>query len=448
MWLDNNVTTLPEKPNVVVILLDTLRPDYLELYGFPRETAPFLNQLGETSAVFDQAYSTSSWTAPATASLFTGLYPPQHGVQVGFLIQQNIQKDMWAKKVSHLSSTNGESDSETPKNPVPFQLLSDEFLTLPEVFHNEGYTTYGFTTNLNISTDLNFDQGFDYFRFENMAPAERVFEQLRHAKNHMNNRKPYFLYLHFLDPHAPYHPREPYFVEQTTPAGNQVEAYLSELRYLDRYLEKIFDELNLHEQTLVILLSDHGEEFADHGNSGHGPTLYRELNQVLMMAYGPSFGIRPGRFQENVSLIDVLPTMQEFLDVPFTESSQGISLLPMLRGGEGEQSVKKRLQERTLFAHRVRADDPSNVIELWAAIGGNKKIIDTGRGETRRYEAYDLKTDIREQNNLYDAEELPFPSLLGELKEHQALKRHTAIVGFQEVDEELQETLEALGYIE
>ena len=130
----------PQRPNVVVIVLDTLRPDYLGFYGYEKEMAPFLARLANESVVFERAFSTSSWTAPSTSSLFTSLYPPQHGAVEGFMMHQLRTK--WRER---------EGTEIIPLNRLP----SDRAL-LPEIFQSMGYRTFGIATNVNIGDEIGF----------------------------------------------------------------------------------------------------------------------------------------------------------------------------------------------------------------------------------------------------------------------------------------------------
>ena len=134
-----------QRPNVVVILLDTLRPDYLGFYGYEKEMAPFLAQLANESVVFERAFSTSSWTAPSTSSLFTSLYPPQHGVVEGFLMHQLLTK----------------AREEKAMETIALNRLPSGRPTLPELFKSMGYGTFGLATNVNIGQEMGFNRGFD-----------------------------------------------------------------------------------------------------------------------------------------------------------------------------------------------------------------------------------------------------------------------------------------------
>ncbi|HMB68792.1 MAG TPA: sulfatase, partial [bacterium] len=267
-------------PNVVIVMIDTLRPDHLALYGYGTVTSPFLDDLGDRSLVFRRATSTSSWTAPAVASLFTGLYPQQHGVTLGLQAQR---------------TTGG-------RQKLSAHRLAPDVRTLPEVFRRAGYATYGISTNVNVDQALGFQRGFDRFvRLEHVplagiadpiagktpanipATAEHVDAVLREWEPDLRAADPWLLYLHFMDPHKPYHARPPWFEDPGPDGDGTVAAYDSEIAYLDRTLARIHERLGLGGHDIVVVVSDHGEEFGDHGGHGHKGGLHRELNRIVLM---------------------------------------------------------------------------------------------------------------------------------------------------------------------
>lgn len=385
--------------NVYLFVLDTLRPDYLELDGFYRNTAPFLANLAETSVVFDQAFSTSSWTGPATASLLTSLYPPQHGFQINFLYQRIARSFKLRDTVEPMSPTDAERKNIIEvhdRGPVVFHRLRDDVSTLPEILRPNGYATIAMSGNVNIQPQLNFDQGFETFRYTENATADEFYAQFSQWNNDLAGRAPYLLYGQFMDPHVPYHVRDPYYVDGGSKDANRRERYLSEIRYLDDYLKKIYDLFGMDENSLLIIVSDHG-------SINHGPSLYRELNRVLMIFHSPALGLRPSRVAANVSLIDVLPTVLDLLSLPKPDQAmEGVSLAPILLGTHEMPGLKDRLAQRTLFAHRVRPYFPDPT-EIWAAIHGDRKLIlDEHDGEPPKL--FDIANDFAERNDLADAE--------------------------------------------
>lgn len=341
-------------PDVVVILIDTLRVDRLGIYGSATDPMPFLSTLAADSAVFEHAWSTSSWTAPSTASVFTGLYPNQHGVTAGLVATRAMQ-------------TQGEADQEST---LAVKQLPSEVPSLPQVFKAQGYTTFAVTTNININEELGFDRGFDHFQFFQDGSARQVAETVLSWQPLLEAEGPSLLYLHFNDAHSPYLARDPWFVPSEDAAKSQLSAYESELQYLDLYLSRLFETMGWNEDTIVLLVSDHGEAFGEHGQSGHHFSLYRELNQVLWMAHAP--GVKPGRYTQNVSLVDVLPTALGLAEARAVPGRSGADLSDLLHTGKAPN-----LELRTVFAHRWDSAEG----DLWAAVRGDWRLISKDSGK-------------------------------------------------------------------
>ena len=325
----------PRRPNVVVILLDTLRPDYLSFYGYEKEKAPFLARLAKESVVFERAFSTSSWTAPSTSSLFTSLYPLQHGVVEGFMMH-HVRK-RWRER---------EGREFIPLNRLP----SDREL-LPELFQSMGYRTFGIATNVNIGDEIGFSRGFDRFEQIRKSSASVVLDRVEEWREEILGSEAFFLYLHLNDVHVPYHAREPYYEKQEGKLADRRARYLSELGYVDEHVRKVYETLGLGRNTVLVILSDHGEEFRDHGGLEHWAKLFVELNHVLMMFHAPALGVSPRRITATtVSLIDVLPTLMDLAGGELVGDEEGISLVPLLMNGDGSQEAGRS----TPASHPVR----------------------------------------------------------------------------------------------
>jgi arylsulfatase A-like enzyme len=176
------------RPNVVLVVADTLRADHLPFYGYARETAPFLARLAASGAVFEQAASTSSWTAPATASLLTGLYPPQHGVVLGLRATRRMRRTQPTLEL----------------NRIPGAVT-----TLAELLHDAGYRTFGVADNITVCRELGFADGFDRWQTLPYAGAAAVADQILAWAADLAAARPYFLYVHLMDPHHPLHARAP-----------------------------------------------------------------------------------------------------------------------------------------------------------------------------------------------------------------------------------------------
>jgi arylsulfatase A-like enzyme len=423
------------RPDVVLVLIDTLRPDHLDLYGYERETAPWIAELGARGAVFERAYSSSAWTPPSTASVFTGLYPTGHGLVHGFGTAEWVEKQV----------------AEGHAIEIEVAQLPTDHATLPERLQSAGYTTWGLTTNPHIIDSFGFARGFDRFQSRSDEPAEKVVDQVIARKEALvAGDRPYFLYLHLNDVHKPYDPREPWFGRWHAPGADvqaeSIAAYDSEIAYLDAQLRRLSEALAWDEDTLICLVSDHGEAFMEHGHNGHNSSIHVELNRVLMMLAGP--GVSRGRVTANASLIDVMPTLLELAGLS-PGAMDGISLQRLL-DADARAAETARLAERILFAHRrgmsesalESALDPAS---LWSVLRGDWRLIVDELEEEEGL--YDLAADPLEQDDRLEAE----PARAEELR---AILDRFRARGFREagakarvsMDQELLDELEKMGY--
>ena len=357
-------------PNVVVIVIDTLRADHLRTYGYEKETAPFFSALARESVLFSTAQSTSAWTAPSTASLFTSLYPFQHNVVTGFMVAQSM----------------AEGDA------IELDRLPEDATTLPEMMKAAGYSTFGLTANINIGELMGFARGFDRFRnYTQDEPAEVLAKRARLWRPRMTSAAPYFLYMHFMDPHAPYREWSPWFEPPADPARRRMMAYDSEIAYLDSVLRDLYGFMGWERGTILIVTADHGEEFGDHNGRGHGKTLYAEmLNVPLLLHYPERFPAR--RITEPVGLIDILPTLRDLTGSAPGPREEGRSLVPLIGGAPADP------EGRSLFAHLLRRDDGGRL--LHSARRGRWKYIEGSSGERM---LFDLSRDPHESTNLAEA---------------------------------------------
>jgi arylsulfatase A-like enzyme len=416
------------RPNVVVFLLDTLRPDYLDAYGYPRTTAPFLSEMAEQSVVFEQAFSTSSWTVPSVASLFTSAYPHQHRVVQGLMAHKEqlgkLEKEARAK--------------------LTLNRLSADVPTLPEHFKELGYSTYGIAANVNLGPELGFQRGFDKFHFEPGLSARHLHGILATWMEELSRSKPFFAYLHLNDVHSPFEEREPYYQPPASgdPKDITRERYLSEIGFLDEYLRKICELFSEDDNTLFVFLSDHGEEFWDHGGTFHGATLYRELTQVLLMFSAPAIGIEPRRVTADTNLIDVLPTLVDFAGGPPDARFEGYSLRPLLEDSAEAPALERLLRERTLYAHLAPR---GNARHRWAAFDRGSYLIETSSGGKKLFD----RSDLAQENELYLSRPQRAQTLLALLEQvKQDDGRMNSETVEVDLDPKLLETLRSLGYVE
>ena len=338
---DFSMTTGDPRPNVVLVTIDTLRPDHLAPYGYEKNTAPFIEEIAENAATFLRAYGTSSWTAPTSASIFTGLYPTRHGVIESLhaaRIRRNSQK----------------------KNALLLTRIGDDVKTLPERLQAAGYTTFGVGANPNIGPEIGFSRGFDHFKrldfgftevgkavVHDYAHADVAAKALLDWEDEIKEASPSFIYLHLNDPHVPYNEREPWFEapKRIDPKLREEAAYDSEIAYLDSVLAQLYERLDWDDNTLFILVSDHGEAWGEHGYYRHPLKLHRELTRVLMMVSGPDLGIDRQLVLDRVSQVDLVPTILQLLDEPPPEDLDGESLAPLILGGDETEATRRSLDE-------------------------------------------------------------------------------------------------------
>lgn len=287
-------TSAPARPNVVLVVIDTLRADRLGCYGADKPLSPVMDALAERGTRFARAYSSAPWTLPGTASILTGKTPYEHGV--------GISNSFY---------------------------LSDAFDTLAEPFQRHGVTTAAFTCNPLIAGSRNFDQGFEHFRNYRWARAKVIHDDVVEWLDARGDER-FFLYLHTVDPHDPYEPTEATAKRLVGPApadfiprelrpqagqfygpdgfdkerlissnNHQFELYDAEVFDVDEALGRIIDKLralDLLDKTIIAVTSDHGEEFLEHGWVGHNSQLHDEQTHVPLIIAGP--GIPSGEVVE------------------------------------------------------------------------------------------------------------------------------------------------------
>lgn len=376
--------------------------------------APFLEELATKSVVFRHAHSTSSWTAPAVASLFTSLYPAQHGVRTGLIVGHRLG--------------------------IEVNRLPDDLMLLPELFQHADYATLGISDNVNISRKLGFGRGFDRFHEMNDEGAEHVSAIALDWLDDIRERSRTFLYLHFLDPHRPYHERNPWFDEFRVPGNERIARYDSEIRHVDAHIAELFGRFGWDEDTLLVILSDHGEEFGDHGSDNHGHTLYSELIDIPLMMYCPRLWPTGQVVESRVSIVDIFPTLAAICGLKMPPECQGSSVLDLIAGDFTNSTP--------LYSHLERRDlgSPPDGLVMRSEIFGNRKLILSNAG-TRQF--FDLAADPSEQHDrAVEWAELA-DALEGLMMQFESgLKPRFGEVEHIEIDQKLREQLKALGYVE
>jgi arylsulfatase A-like enzyme len=366
---------------VVLISIDTLRRDHLSLYGYRRKTTPALDELGEASVVFEDAVSTSSWTLPAHGSLLTALYPSAHG---GVTLHTGLPRGL---------------------------------PSLQESLRRAGFFTQAIVSHLYLSPFYGFDDGFDRHRY---LPDRRAKELTDRAIGFLRSRgdRDFFLFLHYYDPHWHYDPPPPYdrtfdpsyrgqatgiwwdFKERTAESIREEELrhilalYDGEILYTDRQVERLLREmkrLGLFDPAVVVVTSDHGEEFLDHGAWEHQKTLYEEQLRVPLLLKLPNGEGRGVRIDRQVRLVDVAPTVLEAVGVGAPPSFHGQSLLPLVRGQADFPTEAWAETEHTL--------DGRHKLALRRGARGRKWILTSGKAGST-VELYDLAADPAERTDL------------------------------------------------
>ncbi len=377
----------PTRPDVLLIALDTTRADRLGPFADNGQAAatPFLDELAAHSVVFENAWTASTWTGPSHATIFTGLIPPRHG-----LIQ-----NLWAQ----VGTGRGEQKLLDYMAEVELVAMPQSVRTIPEHLSAAGYQTVGVATNPNICEDFGFTRGFDEFQLESDIDAAVAVDKLIDMARGLESTRPSFYFLHLNDPHAPYQRRAEWCPHAGDPEQCNVNCkYRSEISYLDAQLRRAYEALGLGDDTVVILVNDHGEEFGDHGDIGHRYSVHRELARAALLVKAP--GVEPRRSKLAAHHMDVLPTLLQILDLAPPETRDGIALLPALDDKE------QRL--RPLITHREGGKQGR---ELWGLTLGKWRLME--ELPDGMVELYDIEADPFELNDLAQAR----PGELAKLRE-------------------------------
>lgn len=414
--------------NVVVYLVDTLRADRLGCYGYGKPVSPRIDAFAREATLFRRAVAQSSWTRPSMATVLTGLLPHTHGV--------HRKRDA----------------------------LAPEAVTLAEALKDKGYRTAGFVSNGNVARSFGFGQGFDAYE---LLPRRRSAATDVHARAaawlEKDGDAPFFLYLHTVEPHAPYDPPEPFrrrFAPGVTdealtrmnllkrlqqgkvPATPELRRdllalYDAEIAANDAAFGELIDLLvrkGWWEDTMIVFLSDHGEEFLEHGGWEHGKTLHTEMLDVPLIVRIP--GIGKGTVSDRLAQhADVLPTVLSALGLPVPAAVEGRSLLPWMAGASGDGAEEVAFS--WLDEHGLRM--ASATTPEWRLI--EKRSPVSGR------ELYDRRADPGEKTDLGERRPVRAGYLGTRLKTVETGKKGSLRAGEGAVDAELREQLRALGYV-
>ena len=409
-----------DPPNVLFIVVDTLRKDALGCYGQSRSTSPHIDALAQAGLRYENAFSQAPWTTPSIGSMLTSLYPTELGIQA----EPN--------------------------------LLGEEFVLLPEVLQAAGYQTGAAISHMFVGRKWNFDQGFEWFNDENESDLDAISspgisDAAISFLEQRDPQRPFFLFLHYYDPHYNYLEHDEFVFSEALDYDGPVRpgmdyftlfyrmklserdreylvrVYDSEVAFVDFHIGRVLRQLKetgLFDDTLIVFTADHGEEFGDHNSYGHTKTLYNELiNVPLLIKYD---GDSPtGTVHQTVGLIDLFPTLLEYLRIPVAHRISGRSFL-------------KRSESLPVFS------ETSRWAELRAVVSDGRKVIwDLQRA---RHALFDLRNDGKERRNVMQQQ----PEMLEAMKRSLAewVRDSTAAVPQDvELTEEEKERLRSLGYL-
>jgi len=397
----------------VVIVIDALRADHLPFYGYPKNTAPFLNRLSQKSSVFLHAYSAATWTSPAVGSLLTSLYPFQHRVTGGNL---------------------ADITREEGKRSLLVSAIAESITTMAEVLKKCGYRTFGMSSNFLISQSFGYAKGFDYFHnFRMKTDARFLHAKLAKWEKELH-KGPYHLYIHYTDVHVPYRRRAPWYHREENRRADIISAYDSNIHYVDAEISALYEWLGWEYDTIIIVTADHGEELWDHGYRGHGRNLFDGTLRVPLLVFLPKGGSTVRLIKPNVSQVDILPTLCDYLGQKPDPQFEGRSLLPAMRGNS------EYLAGRPIYAHlergpyRFRAilrdrwklimtpeGDPGWLFNLETDPGEKKNLAMSSREAGRKREMADLYREFEAKSRKYEQKLVPLKASRKQLEQLKAL---------------------------
>jgi arylsulfatase A-like enzyme len=418
--------TQGQPPHIVLVMIDTLRPDHLGCYGYPRNTSPNIDRIARQGILFENVFSVAPWTNPTIASLFTGRYP-----QAIF------------PPARHRDAIR--------------QALPEQLETLAETLKRKGYRTAALIDHPGISRRWNYDQGFDewvsLFRkggFKIWGVTDSAFVSREFdAILDQDSRTPAFVYLHLVYPHRPYAPPPPHDnlfgpgFKRLVEGEKQgvINRYDGEIRYTDDLVGKILGSLEKRgflNRAYLVITSDHGEGFWEHGLSEHGNSLFNELLRVPLIVLPPGGrGEAPRRVTDSASNIDLYPTILEMAGLAPPMDADGKSLFRHLRARRGESG------DGWMFSESPH----SGYLQGAACMKGNLKYI---HQRFPRKAFFDMEKDPEERANLVGKN--PFFQVMRErLSRYRARnERRRAALELRQVepDAETRERLRALGYVD
>jgi arylsulfatase A-like enzyme len=431
--------------NVLLISIDTLRPDHLQCYGYDRATSPAVDVLARDGVLFATAIAQAPSTLPSHASILTGLVPSHHGA------------------FHHARAR-----------------LPDHITTLAEILKEAGFTTAAFHGGGQMAETFGLSQGFDRYQLVDRERFSRVVDHgIQWLEETALDR--FFLFLHTYETHVPYQAREylkhfeneyqgrlpdlmrvAVFDEvnfggrELSPADfdHVLNAYDAAIRVMDSSVERIIDYLKArgaYDKTLIVFTSDHGEEFGEHGKVAyHCHTVYDELIKVPLIVKLPHSAQAKTRIQSQVRSIDIVPTVLDVLGLEAPRQFDGISLVPLITG-KGSPGVQDESLGLPLFAVSER-DDAAGSLHVMSIRTNDKKLyVIKKHDDIVRRMLFDLEHDPTEQNNMF-SKQLTEQQILSDSlwRQFERIKNQRECPQLQTVtvDRETKRKLEELGYLE
>jgi arylsulfatase A-like enzyme len=409
------------RPSVLLVTLDTTRPDHLGCYGYTGGTSPSLDALAAEAEVYEDAVSTSSWTLPAHASLFTGQVPTRHQARYDargpLVLTQAIQGPFERYRVRG---------------------LRPDAVTLAQILRDHGWATGGVVAGPWMKRVFGLDRGFGWYDDTgilevNGRPANEVTDAaLRWVAE--RGAEPFFLFLNYFDPHAPFDPPADWLRAHAPAVVNDLgRLYDLEIRFMDEHFGRLLTELRargLYDDLLIVVTADHGELLGEHGLWGHGLRLSQEEVRVPLLIKFPAGDGRRGRRRERAQLTDVLPTVLTRLGLPLPADVQG-GVLPGVA--------------HPVVAELHMAPPPGDRLDYRALFEGKWKYVETSLGATT---LYDLVGDPKEERDRSHDDGAQAQAMAGRLKSYLApLERPAPDAPESVVDPDTVRALEALGYV-
>lgn len=425
------------RPNLVLIVVDTLRFDHVGCYGSARDTTPAMDAFAAQAVRFEHAYSTAPWTCPSVATILTGKFPSGHGLM------------------------------------MPLTGLADEVVTLAEMLRAEGYATAAVVSNSHLKKKNAFDQGFDTYldseaRWHTHVSTPGVTKQaIDLVQGLAEEDRPFFLFVLYFDPHYEYkrHPEYGFAqhpgrlegtesIYQLRKLGPRLtdgeigfirDVYDEEIRFTDAGIGRLLEALRGTgelERTAVAITADHGEEFFERGWLGHTRTLYEELIRVPLIVRGPG-AQAPRTVATPVSLVSLAPTLLDIAGIdPRRHGITSPSLAPFLAGGTPAALAPIFAEvDYAALAESMKGEEAHK----HALRHGDYKVIrdDT----TGAVELYDLAADPLERRDLAAEQPDVARELLALLEQHAAAAKRDATAARQlDLNEEDLDVLRGLGY--